>query len=90
MNSIYLLVQDVAASKEFDEREPLVTRRLQQKIAKRVRFLEKVAASRPSNALGLKQAGTKKKRRRQASAGRLADLSTLSASLAEAAHEVHH
>ena len=65
-----------------------MTRRLQQKIAKRVNFLEKVAASRPAPKLGVQQGGTKKKRRKDRGPGRLGDLSNLTASLAEAAEEV--
>jgi hypothetical protein len=73
---------------QAEEREAAVTRRLQHKIAKRVRFFEKVAASKPAPALGVKKGGTKKKRRKEDYAGRLGDLSSLSASLAEAAQNV--
>ena len=65
-----------------------MTRRLQQKIAKRVNFLEKVAASRPAPKLGVQQGGTKKKRSKDRGPGRLGDLSNLTASLAEAAQQV--
>lgn len=83
-------MQEKAAAQRDEEREAQVPRRLQQKIAKRVHFLEKVAASRPAPAvkLGVQQGGTKKKRRKHAGPGRLGDISKLSASLAEAAEEV--
>ncbi|CAL8463378.1 g2912 [Coccomyxa elongata] len=76
-----------AAAEAEQEREAAVTRRLQHKIAKRVQFLEKVAASRPAPRLGVQQGGTKKKRRNDRGPGRLGDLSNLTASLAEAAQE---
>ncbi len=82
-------LQEGAAAEAEQEREAAVTRRLQHKIAKRVQFLEKVAASRPAPRLGVQQGGTKKKRRNDRGPGLLGDLSNLTASLAEAAQEVH-
>ncbi|KAK9815410.1 hypothetical protein WJX72_003228 [[Myrmecia] bisecta] len=58
---------------------------IRKKVARRVRFFEKVAASNPLGARGTIQ--KKQKRRRQPSAA-LADLSTLADSLGEAANKL--
>ena len=70
------------------DKGPAPPQHLQKKVLRRVRFLEKVAASRP--ALAPRSGGTHKKRKRQkaVSASQLPDLSTLVASLADAEREV--
>lgn len=84
-----MILQEGAAAEAEHGREAAITRRLQHKIAKRVQFLKNVATSQPALKLGVQQAGTKKKRRKDRGPGRLGDLSNLTASLAEAAQEVH-
>ena len=76
------------AQAEADDVQPAanVPRRLQQKITKRVRFLEKVAASRAAPRLEAK-GGTKKRQRRPAISERLKNFSSLAQSLEEAAKE---
>ena len=70
-----------------EQPEANVPRRLQQKITKRVRFLEKVATSRAAPRLEVKGGTQKKKRRRGAVSERLKNFSGLAASLEEAAKE---
>eukprot|EP00884_Botryococcus_braunii_P022973 jgi/Botrbrau1/935/Bobra.0167s0046.1 len=59
---------------------------LQRKVARKVKFLERVAASRP-DALAPRNAIKKRRRRRKEGPGPLGSLGTLAASLAEAAKE---
>jgi len=69
---------------------PRPAEHLQRKVLRRVRFLEKVAAARPRPALAPSGGVRKKKRRRppHGRAAQLPDLSTLAASLADAAHDL--
>ena len=82
-----LCTQEEQAASAGASREPAVSRRLQQKTIKRVRFLQNVAASQPALRLEAK-GGTKKRRRKTAVSERLKNFSGLAASLAEAAKEV--
>ena len=78
------LSEQEAADGEAPSNGPVIPQKLQHKITKRVRFLERVAGS---NGLAVK-GGTAKRKAKTSVSERLTDFTSLAASLAEAAEQV--